>query len=93
MTDMRLCRVMLALAVLCTCHGPASAARLNKCVAGQPWYRGSTTSADIRGFGEFYRRPDGSMYFTRGSGIEKYEVNEKCFARLKNPPPVYHSAR
>ena len=90
---MRSSRVMLALAVLCTCSGAASAARLNKCVAGQPWYRGSTTAADLRGFGEFYRRPDGSLYFTRGSGIEKYEVDAKCFARLKNPPPVYDSAR
>ena len=33
------------------------------------------------------------MYFTRGSGIEKYEVDEKCFARVTNPPPVYNSAR
>ena len=87
---MRFRSLCLALASLCLLQGAAQAARLNKCVGGIPWYRGSTTASDIRGFGEFYRRPDGSMYFVRGGNIQdKHTVDAACFRKVKNPPPVY----
>lgn len=80
----------LALTALCLLPGAAEAARLNKCVGGIPWYRGSTTASDIRGFGEFYRRPDGSMYFLRGGDVQdRHPVDAACFRKVRNPPPVY----
>ena len=88
---MQLRTASLALVCLCALPTVASAARLNKCVGGAPWYRATDDAADIRASGEFYRRPDGSMYFTYGSGVEKHEVDVGCFSKIKDKPPVYNA--
>lgn len=38
--------------------------------------------------GTYYRRPDGSVYYTVGSGMEKHPVDMACFAALHEKPPV-----
>lgn len=82
--------VSFVLVSLVMLQGVAHAARLNKCVGGVPWYRGTTQSSDIRGQGEFYRQRDGSMYFLRGGDVgDQHPVDVACFRKVRNPPPVY----